>query len=368
MNRIMRKAIIQIIIAAGIIFIFGCEKMTPIQSPEDGELIEVSLAITGDVIVEEYPLEHTKSGETDSQDLFGIQVYQNGEKYAYGLFDNITDMQIYLHTGSVYKFVCSYIPDGKIQLKNFTLDYEPSSGNDSGYCCFYSDYNGYKRRGAYWYSGGLVTTVSYIANFFSTEKYNVYCHGFSYPYALYKRLHGTNYEYGHASQPIYVAIPVSVTNSFVYSDAESMDFLLGDSVMQDFSRGNYPCMRRFYGESENFTPSGSNSTVSINLKATFFMLKCRITGVSDGSASLVIKNDTKTFVEENNIINSFETDAEYYCFQNVEDAWKYDDYTENLTVSMKWMRGVGIEQDLGSQVIQVKRNALNTITIALDTD
>ena len=58
----------------------------------------------------------------------------------------------------------------------------------------------------------------------------------------------------------------------------------------------------------------------------------------------------------------------FYSFNNIVDAWTYDDYTENLTVSMKWMRGVGIEQDLGSQVIQVKRNALNTITIALDTD
>ena len=45
-----------------------------------------------------------------------------------------------------------------------------------------------------------------------------------------------------------------------------------------------------------------------------------------------------------------------------------DNYTENLTVSLSWERGVGVTQDLGSKQIQVKRNVMNVVRIQLGAD
>lgn len=134
------------------------------------------------------------------------------------------------------------------------------------------------------------------------------------------------------------------------------------------NRVRYPNCLRYYGIADKFTASGTNKQINLALKSVGFGLQYKITGVTDGTVSLTIKNDDKTFYANNDITSSYTSSINYWGFENIEDAYNYDDYTENLTVSMKWMRGVGIEQDLGSQMIQVKRGAVNVVEIALDTN
>ena len=85
-----------------------------------GETVNVSFAFKGDITIEESPLFKAAGEETESTDLYGINVYYDKERdgnindvYGYGLFDNIADMNISLLTGYKYKFVCSLVKDGK---------------------------------------------------------------------------------------------------------------------------------------------------------------------------------------------------------------------------------------------------------------
>ena len=60
------------------------------------------------------------------------------------------------------------------------------------------------------------------------------------------------------------------------------------------------------------------------------------------------------------------SDGQVFAFNDIYNAWLYaDNYTENLTVSIQWTRGIGITQDLGSKVIQVKRGQMNIVHITL---
>lgn len=79
----------------------------------------VSLGVKGEILdVIQTPL--TKSGENNN--LYGIQVYSSEKpsdediaynKYAYGLFDDITKAEITLIGGYSYEFVCTMIINGK---------------------------------------------------------------------------------------------------------------------------------------------------------------------------------------------------------------------------------------------------------------
>ena len=97
----------------------------------DGDLIKVNLSLSGEITVNEELL--TKSGE--SKALLGIQVYQNGSPYAWGLFDNTNDLSIYLHSGKQYSIKCQYIKNGKEVLYCFnkTTDVNTSTYLLTGY-------------------------------------------------------------------------------------------------------------------------------------------------------------------------------------------------------------------------------------------
>ena len=109
----------------------GCSKVDlstdiPPQTGNDGEQTEqseyvtVSFAMKGDVTVDERPLSRAAGTETESRDLYGINIYYDKEQdgvindpYGYGLFDNVNDMVASLLTGYKYKFVCTLVKDGK---------------------------------------------------------------------------------------------------------------------------------------------------------------------------------------------------------------------------------------------------------------
>ena len=95
------KKIIMILISA--IMAFGCEKTVGFDSHE-GDIVEVSLSLIGDITVNDSSLDQTRAGDTESNDLIGIQVYEGSSPYAYGLFDNLAGKSIYLHSDKTLLF------------------------------------------------------------------------------------------------------------------------------------------------------------------------------------------------------------------------------------------------------------------------
>lgn len=96
------------------------------------------------------------------------------------------------------------------------------------------------------------------------------------------------------------------------------------------------------------------------MKHLVYGIQCNVTGVSDGTAIITIKNGENTLLNKTDISGEWHSGDRIFAFSNMSSAYEYaDNYTENVTVSMTWLRGVGVMQDLGSQVIQVKRNCMN---------
>ena len=126
---------------------------------------------------------------------------------------------------------------------------------------------------------------------------------------------------------------------------------------------------RFYGEINDYTPT-VNGVVNIDLKRVSFGLKVKVTGITDGSVNVTCKNSYNTFASLSGLTTSYEGAGEMFSLYNITDAWKYADmdYQEQIQVSVTWVRGIGITQNLGTKNVNVKRNAMNIIHIKLSSD
>lgn len=285
------------------------------------ELIEVNLSLTGEVSVKEEPL--TKA--FDSNDLIAIQVYQNNGYYAYGLFDDISNLKLYLHSGRSYSIKAFMINNGKNTLRPFNKNTLSFSGyyTDHSLECF------------------MVTTRSDWA--------------FSYNHLKDGRSGIASIKPGSG---IYYEV-MDVTNEFSYTSWYRFD--MPNKVFR-------PITDSYYGEFSVDNISGDDNSLSIEMKHLVYVIQCNVTGVTDGTASITIKKDNNVLLNKTDISGEYHSDDLTFSCSSIYDAWQYsDNYTENITVSMTWLRGVGVTQDLGSQVVQVKRNCKNVINVSLST-
>ena len=156
-------------------------------------------------------------------------------------------------------------------------------------------------------------------------------------------------------------------NTFRYASGYyNLDYLrTGKIQTAKYDLSDYPQCYRYYAEITDYVPT-EDGVINMELKMTGFGLKYEVAGLSDGAISLVIQNSSKTFVNESSITSNVTSDEQVFAFNDCYNAWLYaDNYTENLTVSIQWTRGIGITQDLGSKVIQVKRGQMNIVHITL---
>jgi len=303
----MKKSIYTVVALLGLLY--GCSKNenTP-NGVEEPKNVLVSLAFKGEILEEDTPMSISRSGES-SDDLYGIQIYKDGAPYQYGLFDNTSNLQALLQRGSTYKFECTLVKDGKNKL--------------------YKNTN----------QGGKVR--------------------FGYPFV-------TNS----------LETVCELSNGLIKTDAY---FFMSLSSSCSYPRSNssvkYNLVDRYYGELDNYIPT-EDGIVSIELKHTVFGIKTIIQGIPDGSVAISIKsvNTTPagthyTFYEKTDITSDYQSENLVYECGDVFGAWQYaDNYTENVIVSVRWTRSVGVVQDLGSKEIQVKRNMMNVIRISLSAD
>jgi hypothetical protein len=245
------KTIHTIVAFIAVISICGCAKVsndiTSTNDQQEEETVTVSLGLGGEITISDPPLSSRAAGsETDSKDLYGINVYYDKEKdgiindhYSYGVFDNTNDLVITLLTGYKYKFECTYVPNGKTFVNYY---YYSSSGAKGPFRTYSSSYTKISN-----------TFVAHESNYLSYIKYGHY--------------DGISYLYGPANAD------------------------------------------RFYGELDDYSPSAGGQVI-IDMKRCVFGLKINVSGLTDGKLQLgscfgsdaitvysdgIVRNDIRAF-------------------------------------------------------------------------
>ena len=348
----------------------GCSKADlgtdiPPQTDNDGEQTEqpeyvtVSFAMKGEITVDERPLSRAAGEETESRDLYGISIYYDKEQdgkindpYGYGLFDNVEDMVASLLTGYKYKFVCSLVKDGKDKINYGRAYYYPSSSsNYAGYgypfCKSMQSYrlNTYQYR--YWDSyNNEKDCYRATTTLVEADNINKFVLGDGY------HLTGLGQGYTHDK-------PNSDYNYIYRNDSDASVYISA-----------YPPTDRYYGETTDYTPK-EGGVVTIDMKRCVFGVQFVVTGVSDGSFSFSIIDSENTEVLSKSSITSDTTfDEEIHVFRDVYSCWQNamstDDYSQEFTINMTWVRGNNVTQTLDPLKITFKRNVMTTVNINLN--
>jgi len=311
-----------IILAMFLGLALACQK-ADVLGTENGEDCVVTFALTGDISTSESPL--TRAGSPN--DLYAVQVYKENNAFAFGIFDDIQSMTLNLKKGSTYSVRFCLVRDAKVLL---------------------TDYYSLTNNGLRTYASDVGPLYIKIGN--SSSRY-LYLNKFYY--------NSNNSIWYYAS-----STATSYSSDYFWGSALSeirFGKLLGVS---------YPeCADWFYGEINNYVPNGEKETKSITLYRTGFKLQYVLEGVTDGEVTVSISNSSRTFFNTTTNTASYTSAEKFIAFYDTYSAWQYaDNYTENLTVSVSWKRGIGVTQDLGSKTVQVKRNCLNKIKITLGSD
>ena len=321
----MRKFYIVAILTLGLAS--ACQKA---ETPAKDEVEDcvVTFSIGGEISTSETPL--TRAGSPN--DLYAVQVFKGNDAFAFGLFDNIQDMRVNMKQGSSYKVQMCLVSEAKIHLSQY-----------------YSLTN-----------NGL--QVAYSA----TGPYYNLATRYRSTYYYYDRYLAPNTFYYNSNNSIKYYSSSSSTTMESMGAAGSFDSIHNGSLLDI----QYPtCTDWFYGEINNYSPTGSFENLEMTLKRTGFQLQYVLEGVTDGEVTVTIANNTRTFFNNTTNTASYTSTVQFIAFYDTYSAWQYaDNYTENLNVSVTWKRGIGVTQDLGTKTVQIKRNCLNKIKITLGSD
>jgi len=311
----------------------ACNKQEIIE--QDGQDCLVTINMIGEITTSEESL--TKSVPS-TNDLYAVQVYKvlssgSEERFASGIFDDMSLCKLNLKKGSSYNVRICMVRDAK----NYLGDYFSLTNN--GVTCIYQ-----------------YIAIAGPFNWASTPGCNSSQY-YNKTNELYYNSNGYTRYYKSAT---------STDWYFSYSSSFELDKVR----VGEINRIKYPtCTDWFYGEVNNYTPNGETATMDIVLRRTGFGLKYELSGVTDGEVTVKVYNDSRTFIENTTNTSSYESEEQFIAFYDTYSAWQYaDNYTENMTVAVTWKRSIGVTQDLGTKVIQVRRNCLNNIKITLGSD
>lgn len=316
------------------------QEQTPTEQPE---AVTVSFAMKGEYSIEERPLTRAAGSETESRDLYGINIYydkeQDGEindPYGYGLFDNVDDMIVTLLTGYKYKFVCSLVKEGKDKI---AYGYAHKGGSDGR-----SNYKGYGFPFCRSDQRYRINTFDYdYKSSYSVDCLIRYMNGFTLGSSYHLTGLGQGYTHNYSS----------------YEEYFSLD-----------SSNPYPSTDRYYGETTDYTPT-EGGIVSIDMKRCVFGIQFIVSGISDGYFSFNVKDADKQNLFSKSYIKSDETfDEEIHTYKNIYTCWQNatstDDYAQDFTIEMTWVRGNNVTQTLDLLQVTFKRNVMTTVRINLN--
>lgn len=186
---------------------------------------------------------------------------------------------------------------------------------------------------------------------------------------LYNNASGYVQPFGSSGTTLSNKFSVKNINLGFALDAEQ--FARGYAKLSNGSSYQYPEAERYYGEAtiSNLT---QDTQVIIPMVHTGFGLKFEIAEVANGSVDVTFttKDGKETLYSVTAIKSSYVSEAKVFTYSDVYNAWKNaDSYTEEIKISAVWKKANGDVQDLGSKVIVVKRDRINTVSfIASDPD
>ena len=345
-------------------FLFGilasCSKID-IQTKEDKGDCLVTINPIGEISTSYNPL--TKAS-TDN--IYMLHVYQNDTSYAMGLYNDLSKMKVYLHKGLRYKFIISVaysaldnLPLSSNNANAIEYQYisQPSCYDISFDCCGFS---GMKSDFSGWSSTIIRSNLlCEINSYYGTSYLNstYYSHK---PYLLGSTIIKYYKTYPSSSS----SSSYTIQNNYIYHRKAYLPDIGKAKIKNEINPTNLSDW--FYGEA-TFTPNGQYETLDMNFKRVGYKLKYELNGVTDGEVTVTIKTQSgKVLIQNTTNTETYSGDAIFVPYYDIASVYQNpSSYFENLIVSVSWLRGIGVTQDLGSTTIQVKRNNLNRVRISL---
>ena len=249
------------------------------------------------------------------QGIYGVNVYFDKEKdgttndiYAYGVFDNVSDMTITLLSGYKYRFACTFVKNEEQSL-------------------YYGQYGG--------------NTYQGYAEPFQTNNSSSTQLGNSFVYS------NNTGEY---------------LSGIGYGDAVVYDLMTGEAYTQ-----SYPSVHRYYGELDSFTPV-VGGVATIPLKKTVFGLKLIVKGVPEGSLKAVVSANGTNLLEKTVTESDYISSSDLHSFTNVYECWKNESDIPGK-VAWAFTSDRFYQWNMSaSRSITFKRNVLTTITVSVTPD
>ena len=172
---------------------------------------------------------------------------------------------------------------------------------------------------------------------------------------------------GVKNSPFYIDIGVhSELNKFTFSSEYGLK-MLGDGatyLINPYDLYHRPNVVRFYGELVDYVPSeGANA--KIDMKRTVFGAKFIAGGelAVDGKLEILIAEAPKM---ELTLTEGDDEISDIFTFDDVRGAWAKDDYSENVNVTLNWVRADGVVSPLGTHKVTFKRNTTTIVEVNID--
>lgn len=310
--------------------IFGCTENEIFDSTNENgeELVRVSLDFNPITI-----LAKTRSIQLGVNDLIGVQVYKNISGYyypwAHGLFSGSNPINIDLIKNEIYKFQYCIITEGKSLFSTTDIISE-----------------GIESKVSY---RNIVKEYGYTAPFYLT--------GYAKITKQKWDLYDVRWVSAGSWEENITNLPAPLKNLFIFTQYEYYTDLFSnfdDNIQTDV----------LYGEKTGYIPK-ENDLLLLPVNRAAFGLCFKISGITDGSVTILLKNNTRTFYRAT-VQEDFTSREFMFSWMNTKQALiDGDNYEENATLSLSWARGNGVTEDLGSINIKLKNNKMNILNISL---
>lgn len=258
--------------------------------PDEPRTFTVKLRATGEVDVTYEPLTRFTP---DDRDLYGVQVRHKPattgsyEHYAYGLFDNLDDVELEVKENYMYNIEIELIDDGKDKI------YCDSILVDNNYYLGYGNpFRAYNK-----YNGSTQLSITKLTN-----------------------------EFTYASDRYFSGSGIQTIDGKYYQNPEGIDF--------------------YYGRISDYIPTEDGTTLSIYLKHMIIGLKINIGDYFDnGTITLPLFDKTFTFTPEN---RTLETTFAHYgngVYTGYKNWYTKEDITNSRTdvvrFDFQWVKDNG---------------------------
>lgn len=305
---------------ASVMAFAACEQeINPVNPDTNPEVYTVKLACAGELDITQVPL--TRSFTPDTNDLYGIQVYykpvsgsNSYKEYAYGLFDDLTDVTIDLIADYSFRFCVDVVDDGKTKV----------------------------------YSDGIeIESVNYT--------------GYGYPFQAYNNYEGTRN----------LSI-TKVSNEFIYSE-DCYFKELGSSFQTPGSTERHDDIEgveAYYG-SKTFIPTADGETISIPLKRMVYGLKVIAGDFLTEGKVLIWCTDSDGLNKSITLTPENKTAERTYTYCNRSTWYGYEELADarcSNYLKFKWTKDDGTVLILNEQLVYFNRLKQTIINLTFYED